>query len=133
MNSITLYGRLGRDAELHNTRGGKQVAKFMLASNGFLKSDPPVWLKVEVWGRPAEWVGEYRKGQEVMVFGMLKDASYEKQDGTKVKEFVVNANRVETVGVKKHLENPAPAPAAQQEMYDDSGTPSDTPDDDIPF
>jgi len=69
--SIQIVGTLGADAELRNVGEG-QVANLRVAcSCGYGQRKTTSWWSVEVWGKPAEWAAELRKGTHVTVFGEL--------------------------------------------------------------
>lgn len=53
-------------------------------------------LTLEVWGKTAEFFGkeEPKKGDDIAFTGSLVDGSYEKQDGTKVYQNVVNVSHI---------------------------------------
>ena len=52
------------------------------------KEDEAIWLNCECWGKNAEKVGELKKGDEVLVFGYLKEIEYEAKDKTKKTKIV---------------------------------------------
>jgi len=132
MNSISMDGHLGRDAEIRHTPSGHQIAEFSMASKGFAAKDATIWIDVETWGKAAEWVGKYQKGEHVLVYGTLKDASYEKQDGTKVKKMIINANRVVKLTPKKARPQPEVDTQAPNDYSEDTSSPREV-EDDIPF
>ncbi|EGP5708892.1 single-stranded DNA-binding protein [Enterococcus faecium] len=86
MNSITITGRLTKDADLKYTSSGTAVANFTLASkrkfpdsNGELKSD---FLQCTIWGKQAEALASYtRKGSLILVQGEQRTGSYDDQQG----------------------------------------------------
>jgi len=69
-NRITVYGRLGRDAEIKDVNG-KRVLELSIASNQKVKGE-----EVSVWRRFTFWDGNYRgmepylkKGSALIVTG----------------------------------------------------------------
>jgi single-strand DNA-binding protein len=90
-NSVTLIGRLTRDAELRYTPSGAAIAKFSLATNERYKDkagewqDRTEWHNIVAWQRLAEIVGEYvKKGSKIYIEGRLQTSSWEdKQSGEK--------------------------------------------------
>lgn len=77
MNSITIAGRLGKDAEQKYTTGGESVVNFSVAvSKG--KNKPAQWFRVAVWGKYGEAIFDYlTKGTTVAVQGELEARQYE--------------------------------------------------------
>lgn len=83
-NSCTFSGRAGNDADLKSFDGGSSVAKFNLAVDKYgKKGDPkpaPMWVRVEVWGKQAQVVGDYvKKGTQIIVSGELSIDEWEKK------------------------------------------------------
>lgn len=72
MNSITIVGRIGKDAEL-KTVGENQVASFSLVMDHMIKGEKvPQWFDVSVWGNRARTAAQYlKKGGTVGVTGRL--------------------------------------------------------------
>lgn len=71
-----LTGNVGRDPELKYLDDGKIVANFTVAvrqnkRNGV--APPARWVKVAIWGKPAEYVGNYvQKGDAVFMVGRVE-------------------------------------------------------------
>lgn len=99
---IDLIGNLTGDPELRFTRDGKGVATFTVAStprrwdrqsNEWVDGDA-LFLRCSVWDKQAEHVVEsLKKGDRVMVSGVLVQRTYEK-DGTKHTVYEVQAQEV---------------------------------------
>lgn len=113
-------GNVGRDPELKTTPSGSMVANFSVAVrqrkvNG---QDPPArWVKVEIWGKAAEYVTDYvRRGDTVMVYGELMPPEvFTRRDGTQGVAEVFRANNVENFGRRApsdQAQGQQPAPAA---------------------
>jgi len=118
-------GNVGRDPELKTTPNGSMVANFSVAVrqrkvNG--EYPPARWVKVEVWGKPAEYVTDYvRRGDTVMVYGeVMQPELFTRRDGSQGVAEVLRANNVENFGRREdggqrtqeqHQSAPAPAPA----------------------
>jgi single-strand DNA-binding protein len=70
----TITGRLGRDPELKYLESGQVVANFTVAvRTSRPQQDEARWVKVAVWGKPAEYVGNYvRKGDSVYLVGRVE-------------------------------------------------------------
>jgi len=133
MFNATLTGNLGRDPEFQTTQSGQMVAKFSLAVRQQKKDAPAFWVKVEVWGKQAEYVANYlKKGASVCVTGQVAEESWnDKTTGELKKAVVVKNASVESWQARAEGAAPAPAPAraaAAPTGYE----PSDY-DDGIPF
>ena len=62
MNTATIIGRAGQDAEIKYFESGKVKTTFSLAVNRFdskTKTEVPDWFNIEVWDKQAEFAGEY--------------------------------------------------------------------------
>ena len=73
MNTITICGFIGTDAELRHTSTGAAVASFSLASNdGPKDKQRTVWFRVSVWRQLGETLAPYlTKGTQIMVVGSI--------------------------------------------------------------
>lgn len=112
LNSITLVGRAGQDAEIKYFDSGKSKATFNLAVDRPGKKSEAVtdWFRVEVWGKAAEVAVEYvKKGKQVGVVGRMEIQLWTDKDGTKRKDPVVQVSELRLMGGKND-ERPAPAP-----------------------
>ena len=127
MNSITVAGQLGKDAEVRFLSNGDPVAGFSVAdSQG--KDKPTIWWNCSLFGKRAESLAPYLvKGQAVTVSGTLTEREYEK-DGVKRKSMDLRVNDVALQGGKREA---APAPAERQAAR--HSTPAEFQSDDIPF
>jgi single-strand DNA-binding protein len=89
-NRVHLMGNLGKDPEVRQLEGGKQMARLSVATNerfsfgdGQTKLDTQ-WHSVVAWGRTAEQVAQLlRKGSQVALEGRLVHRTYETKDGQK--------------------------------------------------
>jgi single-strand DNA-binding protein len=85
-NSITIIGNLGRDPEIKEIAEIGHVVNFTIAVYRSGKGDDKRtdWFTVEAWHDLARGSFEHlHKGDRVMIFGSLKNDSYEK-DGIKI-------------------------------------------------
>lgn len=89
INSLTITGRLGADADLKYTQGGEAVLNLRVAVGQRVKrggewKDEPVWLTVTVFGKRAEGLAKLlSKGSRVGATGELRVRQYETRDGGK--------------------------------------------------
>lgn len=105
MNCVQIIGKITKDIELRTTESGmKAVAMFIAINNGKNENGeerPADFPKVCVYEKQAENLAKYcKKGSLVGVNGRIKTRNYEKEDGTKIYETYVIANRVEFLDTK---------------------------------
>lgn len=100
---IDIIGNLTADPELRFTPQGLGVANFTVASTPrVFNRETSQWdggdtlfLRVQVWRQQAEHVVEsLKKGDRVMVSGVLKQRSYETREGEKRTVYEVEATEV---------------------------------------
>lgn len=133
MFNATLTGNLGRDPEFQTTQSGQMVAKFSLAVRQPKKDAPAFWVKVEVWGKQAEYVANYlKKGASVCVTGQVAEESWnDKTTGELKKAVVVKNASVESWQAR--AEGAAPAPAAAPARAAAAPASYEPYDDEVPF
>jgi len=153
MASITLVGRLTRDAELKYINSGEAICHFTIATDSRVKKDggyvdEPSFWDVDLWGKRGESINQYlTKGKQVAVSGAARIEKWEKDGQTHIK-VKVNATDVQMLGSKPEGEGdgwqeaprpgkqgPAVQPARQSPFGDGSKQPAsaDGFTDDIPF
>lgn len=73
MKSITIAGRVGRDAELRNTNSGDSVLSFTVAVDDRSGKDKStLWFDVSIWGKRADSLSQYiKKGSQIAATGDL--------------------------------------------------------------
>jgi single-strand DNA-binding protein len=112
INSVTLVGRLTRDAEFQLTKNDTPLLKFSLASS--LDKEKSGFFDCTIWGKFAESVKDYlKKGKQLAIKGRLNWESWEK-DGKKQSKVSIVADAVQLLGSKSDAAQPA-APAANQD------------------
>ena len=89
VNKVILIGHLGADPELRDA-GGQKVANLRLATSeswtdkGGQKQERTEWHRVTVWGKQAEFCGQYlSKGRQVYIEGRIKSKEYTDKDGNR--------------------------------------------------
>lgn len=103
INSVTLVGRLTRDAELKYTGGGTAVCKLSIAVNRSRKSgdqwqEEAHFFDIVVWGRQGEAIHQYlTKGKQIAVQGELRQNRWE-QNGQQRSKVEINAQNVQLLG-----------------------------------
>lgn len=111
MNSVVLIGRLSREPELKFIpSSGMAVAKISLAVDREMSKDKKQeaqaqgkptadFINVTVFGKAAENASNFlTKGSQCAVHGRINTSNYTKNDGTKVYQTDVIADRVEFIG-----------------------------------
>lgn len=92
MQSLTITGALGKDAELRQTQGGDDVLSFSVGvSQGYGDSKSTNWFRCSVWGKRGRSIKQYLlKGVKVTVQGELSIGSYQDKP-----QFDIRVNEVE--------------------------------------
>lgn len=126
MNSISISGNLGRDAEVRHLPNGDPVCGFSVAdSQG--RDKPSLWWNCALFGKRAESLAPYlTKGQTVTVIGNVTEREYTDKEGNKRKVQEVRVNDIALQGGKKDAAQSQPA----RQQY---STPDHFVSDDIPF
>lgn len=138
MNMVVLQGRLVRDPELRKTSNSRSYATVSLAVNDRIKEgnnwqDSVNYLPLKFFGNQAETLCRYcSKGNSILVEGHLKQAKYEKRDGTKVDETAIVVDKLFL------LERNASSASSVDDSSGESQTrtavaSSDMTEDDLPF
>lgn len=117
----TITGNIGRDPELKYLENGRVVANFTVAVRQPKRQgqeQPARWVKVAVWGKPAEYVGNYvRKGDKVCCIGRVEPPEvFTRRDGSQGLAEVFTADTIEKWndgGQQQQVGAPAAAPPAQ--------------------
>lgn len=128
MNSITVAGQLGKDAEVRFLPNGDPVANFSIAdSQG--KDKDAIWWHCQLFGKRAESLAQYLvKGQAVTITGTVSQRKYTDKNGAEKISTDVRVNDVALQGGRKES-------TSHQETKPQAKPPSrfDDMDDDIPF
>lgn len=128
MNSITIAGNLGKDAEVRYTQSGDAVASFSVAdSQG--RDKPTVWWNCSIWGKRAEALAPYlTKGQQVTVAGTVSEREWTDKDGMKRKSMDVRVSEIALQGGKRESnEAPQREPQRRPQQRDEAFEDSDIP------
>jgi single-strand DNA-binding protein len=117
MNSLTVAGSLGRDAELKYLPNGDAVLNFSVAdSQG--KDKPTIWWNCQLFGKRAESLAQYlTKGQAVAVSGSVSEREWTDKEGNAKKSMNVRVNEVALQGKR---EEPKPK---KSDDFDDNDVP----------
>jgi single-strand DNA-binding protein len=100
MNSITIAGRVGRDAELKTTVGGTTLANFAVASSRkYNGEEKTTWFDCTLFGKRAESLAQYiKKGDQIAVAGSCELQTWVGGDGKAGAKISVNVNDVALMG-----------------------------------
>lgn len=114
MQTITISGNLGKDAELKSTQGGDDVLSFSVAvKQGWGDKASSNWYRVSVWGKRARSLSDYlRKGTKVVVQGELTIGEYNGKP-----QFDIRASEVEFMS-KRDDGGAAHEPASKSDPFD---------------
>ncbi len=90
LSRVMLIGHLAADPELRQTKSGKAVANFPLATNRLVKSEEGKkqevadFHRVVAWSKLAEICSQYLiKGMAVFIEGRLTNTSFDDKDGVR--------------------------------------------------
>jgi single-strand DNA-binding protein len=118
-NFVIIVGRLGQDPEIKYFESGSVKARFSIAvDRGFSRENKVTdWFNIEVWGRTAEFVGEWiKKGSLVSVSGQLDINRYADQAGNPKEWLFIRAVDVGFVGSKRDSSAPMGGQPLGQEV-----------------
>lgn len=85
---IKVRGRLGNDPEVKQSQNGTNYCTFSLAHtprkkvNGEWVDGETQWYRVVMFDKKADQAATLTKGDDVLVFGIVKMTSYKAKDGT---------------------------------------------------
>ena len=116
MNSITIAGIVGKDAELKILQDGNHIASFSIAdSQG---KDKTTWWNVSLWGRKAESLHSFiTKGTKVTVVGSVSEDSWtDRNSGEARKAFKVRVNDILLQSNRQEPKPQAEAPVAEDDV-----------------
>lgn len=119
MNSLSITGRIGKDAEVRHTQSGTAICSFSVAVNtGYGDNKKTLWFDVSIFGKRAEsgLVQYLVKGQEVAVCGELD--TFESDKGKTYLK--LKAEQVDLIGGKPEGQSkPQQAPQQSNSFVDD--------------
>ena len=116
MNSITITGNLGKDAEMRALNDGTPVLSFSVADNQG-KDKSSIWWNCSLFGKRAESLHQYlTKGQQVTVIGNVSEREFTDKEGNKRKSMDVRVNDIALQGGKRE-EREAPRQRGENDSY----------------
>ena len=104
INSVTIIGRLTRDADLRMTSAGIAITSFSIAVNRSVKkgdewTDEASFLDCVLWGKIGEIIVQYlTKGKQIAVVGSLRQDRWTDKEGANRSKVVINAETVQLLG-----------------------------------
>ena len=129
MNSISISGNLGKDAETRYLPNGDAVCNFSVADNQG-RDKPSIWWNCSLFGKRAESLVQYlMKGQTVTVIGSITEREWTDKEGNKRKAQEVRVNDIALQGGRQGAA-PSQQKAQGKQEY---STPDNFVSDDIPF
>lgn len=148
-NKVELIGNLGKDPDVRYTANGNPVANLAIATdesykdrNTGQKVEKTEWHRVVVFGKPAEFAGQYlAKGAQVFVEGKLQTRKWQDQSGQDryTTEIVVDiTGELQSLGARTSSEGSAqqgsaPAQGQQQSQQPAAAYAPEPEFDDEPF
>ena len=129
MNSITIAGVTGKDAELRSLNDGTPILSFSVAdSQG--RDKPTIWWNCSLFGKRAESMQQYlTKGTKVTVCGSVTEREWKDKEGNPRKSMDVRVNEIALQSSRQdqqprettNARRPAPTqnPSGFEDMADD--------------
>ncbi len=117
MNKVILMGRLTADPEIRYTQSNLPVARFSLAVNriGKQQEGQPTadFFDMVAWRQTADFVGKYfKKGQQVLVEGYLRNSNWTDPQGQKHYRTEVTVDRAYFADSRREGQGGYDAPAS---------------------
>jgi single-strand DNA-binding protein len=116
VNEVTLIGNVGKDPEVRYLQSGDPVANFSLATSESWKNkagekqEKTQWHRVEVFGKPAQFVRDYiKKGTKLLVRGSIDYQEWTDKDGNQK-----YSTKIKVSSFKHFIEFAGPKPVNTQ-------------------
>ena len=127
MFQASLYGRIGRDIQVRQTKNDKRMAMTSIAVDATpygVEDQETLWLNVTAFGKVAELLERHQKGDMVSVFGRITQSRYTK-DGEEKTGLQITIDSLVSARTSRpsRKKKESAEPAAQGDFYND----------DIPF
>ncbi|MEE9383131.1 MAG: single-stranded DNA-binding protein [Nannocystaceae bacterium] len=105
LNRATIWGRLGRDPQLRETKGGVPVCNLHVGTTRKIQDrqthrtvTETEWHRVTVWGKHAEHCYRHlQRGSQIYAEGRLRTNTYEDRDGVTRSSTEIVADKVEFI------------------------------------
>ena len=113
MNIFIGIGRLVREPELKELKGGKTLTNFSIAISRTYNKEQTDFINCVAWGKTGEYIAKYgKKGSQVSVQGELNIDKVEDKLYTKV-----NVSQISLLGSKSDNQDSASAPQTSNQPY----------------
>ena len=124
-NSISFFGRVGKEPELKFTGDGTPILKLTVASDfGWGDKKSTNWFNVSSFGKSGEALANIlRKGSKVVVHGELQIRKTTSDAGVKYTNVDVRANNIELTQSKSEVQSEGQTEGLADEADDDTGIP----------
>ena len=95
MNSVSLSGRLVKDAELKTTTTGKNVARFTIAIPRRSNREVTDFINCVAWNGTADLISKwFKKGSPIEIVGEINTRTWDGTDGHKHYATEINVSNV---------------------------------------
>src|SRR6056297_942425 len=110
MNKVILIGNVGADPEIRETKAGKLVASFSIATNKKIRGEQQTeWHRITCWEKKAEVVENYvRKGDRIAIEGEIRCGTYTDKDGIERNTTDITAYQIELLSSTPTADNQRP-------------------------
>ena len=145
VNKVFLIGNLGKDPDVKFTPSGVQIAKFSMATSERFKrgdnwEEKTDWHNIVLFGRQAEYVGEYlKKGMTVFLEGKISTRTWDDENGIRKYITEIIGNSVKNLSPRRdssydpnYAANKKDTPK-EADTSKEADTKDDDPVDDLPF
>ena len=140
VNLVILLGNVGKDPELRETKSGKKVTSFSLATSKKIKDEEKTeWHRIVAWNKTAKVCADYlSKGSQVHITGELQTREWEDTEGIKRQTTEIIAHNVTLIGQSRGQgtgqdSSSSSGGSASSDTQSSSGGSDDFEDGDIPF
>lgn len=139
LNTCTLSGNIGNDAEVRYTAGGMAITSFSLAVNHRRKqqdgsyADETSWVDCTIFGKRGESLqanGYLQKGAKLAVVGHLRMSTWE-ADGQRRRKLEVIVDNI--IGMTNYRQPQQPQAQRPYQVQPQQAYVPDVYDEDIPF
>ena len=120
INSITIAGQLGRDAEVKYLQNGDAICAFSVADSAG-RDKGTIWWNCSIYGKRAESLAPYlTKGQAVTVVGVVSQRKWTDKEGQERTSMDVRVGEIALQGGRREEQEAPRAKPAQRQIEDDS-------------
>ena len=122
INTITLIGRMTKDAELKTTQSGKSVASFSIAVGKTFrqageKKEQTSFFNCTAWGTIGEAIAQYcKKGHRIGITGELQQRTWEDQSGERRSAVEIVVRGFQFLQPRKSDDAPPPDGVGNEEI-----------------